>query len=122
MSTSGRRTTDPLARHDVVGQVGVDRGADLVRAGLDLGDEPQQRPPVVGLGETLALHQAAALELRVRVEEPVGGDQLDPGGARPAGQQLPQDPGGGGLADRHRPGHADDERGALGLLAAGSRW
>ena len=100
----------PLARHDVVDQVRVHRRGHPRPARLDLGDEPQQRPAVVGLREPLAGHQPAPLQLRVRVQEPVGGHQLHPRVLRPARQQQRQQPRGRGLAHRHRPGHPDHER------------
>ena len=78
---------------------------------LDLLDEVEQRPAVVGLGEALALQEVPPLELGVGVEEAVGGDELDPGRVRPAAHQLAQDAGRRRLADRHRPGDADDEGG-----------
>ena len=84
---------DLVAGEDVVGQVVVPGGPHLGRPRLHLGDEPEQRPPVVGLRETLALHQVPLLQDRVRIEEPVGGDQLDPGRVRPAGQHLRAAPG-----------------------------
>ena len=93
---------------------GASRPARVTSAapGLHVGDEAGQRPPVVGLGEALARHQPAALELGVGQQEAVGGDQLDPRVLGPAGQQRLQQPGGGGLADRDAARDADDERGA----------
>ena len=79
---------DRVVGHHVVHEVGVGRRLDLVLARLDVDDEPQQRAPVVGLGEALALEDAAALELGVRVEEAVGGDQGDVGVLVPVGQHL----------------------------------
>ena len=108
---------DAGAGHDVVGEVGVDRRADLLDAGLHVDDEPQQRPPVVRLREALALQQAAPLQLGVRQQEPVGGDQLDARRAGPAGQELAQDPGGRRLADGHGAGDPDDERRPVAGLA-----
>src|SRR6478735_7541449 len=113
----GAADQGPGAGDDVVGQVRIDRGGDLLHARLDLGHEPEQRPAVVGLGEALALQQPPALELGVGVEETVGRDELDPRGAGPAAEELAQDPGGRGLAHGDRAGDADEERRALGLLA-----
>ena len=111
------------ARHDVVDQVRVD-GARTSAAPLFTCDTKRgQRAAVVRLGEALALHQAAALELGVRPEEPVGGDQLDAGRVVPAAQQLVQQARGRRLADGDRPGDADHERGGLRLLAQeGAAW
>ena len=67
MTMSGLRDDDLLVGHDVVDQVGVRRRLDLVLAGLDVDDEPQQRLAVVGLREALAVQQPAALELGVGV-------------------------------------------------------
>ena len=106
---------EPAVGHHVVLEVGVDRCRDLVLAGLDVDDELEQRPPVVRLGEALALEQTAALELGVGVEEAVGRDQRDVGVLGPVRQQLAQQPRGGRLADRDRTGDADDERRALRL-------
>ena len=103
-----------LVRDDVVGEVVVDRRRDLVLAGLDVDDEPEQRPAVVGLGEALALEQPAPLQLGVRVEEAVGGDQGDVRVLGPVRQQVLEHARGGGLADRDRAGEADDERRAWG--------
>ena len=108
---------DLAPREDVVGQVVVHGYPDLGATGLDLGDEAQERPAVVGLREALAVHQPATLELRVGVEEAVGGDQLDARGRGPAREQLAQQAGRGRLADRHRAGDADDERGPADVLA-----
>ncbi len=99
-----------LAGDHVVGQVGVDRRLHLVLARLDVDREAQQRAAVVGLREPLALQQAAALELGVRVEEAVGGHQRDVGVLRPVREHLLQHARGGRLADRDRAGQADDER------------
>ena len=102
---------------DVVDEVGVDRRLDLVLAGLDVDDEPEQRLAVVGLREALALHQAAALELGVGEQEAVGGHQRDRRVLGPVREHLLQHPGGGRLADRHRAGQPDHERRARGVGA-----
>ena len=85
---SGRLHHDLLVGHHVVDEVGVGRGLDLVLAGLDVDDEAQQRAPVVGLREALALQDAAALELGVGVEEAVGGHQRDVGVLGPVREHL----------------------------------
>jgi hypothetical protein len=96
------------AGDDVVGLVVVQRGADLAPAGLDLGQEAQQRPPVVALREALAAEQPARLQLGVGQQEPVGGHQVDPRVAGAGRQQGLQQPGGGALADGDAAGHRDD--------------
>ena len=105
----GLADDDALARDDVVGQVRVDRRGDLGPTGLDVGDETQQGPSVVGLGEALALQESPALELGVGEEEAVGRHELDLRRVGPAREHLAQDAGGRRLADGHGSGHADDE-------------
>ena len=56
------------------------------------------------------MHQVSSQQLGVRVEEAVGGDEVDPGVVLPARQQRLQHAGGGGLADRDAARDADDER------------
>ena len=90
---------DDGIRNDVVLHVGVEGSADLGRPTLDVGEELYERTPVVGLGEALAVHDAAALELRVGVEEAVGGHELDARGVGPAAHELAQQARDGGLAD-----------------------
>ena len=77
-----------LAGNDVIGDMRVPGRPDFLRPALDLADEPQQRPAVVGLREALAFEQLPALELGQRVQEPVGGDQLNVGRAGPAPEHL----------------------------------
>jgi hypothetical protein len=122
MSTSGLLHDDLLVRDDVVGEVGVHRGAHLGAARLDVGDEAQQRPAVVGLRETLALQQPAPLQLGIGVEEAVGGHQLDVRGVRPAAEQLLEDPRRRRLAHGHRAGHTDDEGHPRRAAPRGTRW
>ena len=86
-------------------------------SGLHLRDHPQQSTAVIGLREALAVHDPAALQLRVGVEEAVGGHQLHPRGGGPAAQHLLQHTGGGGLPDGDGSGHADHKGRAPGLLA-----
>ena len=88
---SGCRTICTCAGDDVVVQVRVDGRGDLADAGLHVGDELQQPLDVVALGEALPVHDAARLQHAVRVEEAVGGDQVDLRMVRPAGEQLAQD-------------------------------
>ena len=61
---SGRRTDDRLAGHDVVGQVRVDRRVDLGRPDLTRARKREQRPPVVGLREALAVAAGRARSAR----------------------------------------------------------
>ena len=60
----GALDDDLLVGHHVVDEVGVDRRLDLVLAGLDVDDEPQQRAAVVGLREALALQDARGARAR----------------------------------------------------------
>ena len=104
--------------HDVVGEVRVERRPHLWRAGLHVRRRTAAAPGGrTTPGKPLRCKQAAALQLGVGVEEAVGGDQLDARGVGPAGEHLAQDPRGGRLADRHRAGDADHERGARRRLA-----
>ena len=106
-----------VAGHDVVEQMRVHRRGHLVRARLHRRDESHQPAAVVALWKTLAVHQVSSLQLGVRVEEAVGGDEVDAGVVLPAGQQRLQHAGGGGLADRDAARDADDERHrAVGVL------
>ena len=97
-----------LAGHDVVHDVAVDRSPHLGLAALHRGQEVEQAPGVVALGEALAVHEAAVLEHPVRVEEPVGGDEVDLRVVGPAREQRLQDAGEGALAHGDAAGHADD--------------
>ena len=72
-----------------------------------LAQEGQQAAGVVALREPLAVHDAAVVEHPVRVQEPVGGDQVHLRMGRPAGHQGLQDARRGALAHRHAAG-ADD--------------
>ena len=81
---------------------------DLRCAALDVAQERQQALGVVALGEALALHQPARLEHLVRVQEAVGGDQVDLRVVGPAGEQRLQDAGERALADGDAAGDADD--------------
>ena len=110
----------PGTVEDVVGDVGVHRRRRLGGAGADLLQEVQQAPHVVALREALAVHEAPALELVVRVEEPVGGHEVDPGVVGPAGEQGLQHASRGALADGDAAGDADDVR-RRGSLAAEER-
>ena len=82
---------------------------DLWTARLHVGHELQQPAGVVALGEALAPHQPALLQLRRGEQEAVCGDQINPGMVVPAGQEQLEEAGGRGLAHRHRTGDADDE-------------
>jgi hypothetical protein len=103
--------------HDVVDDVRVERRAHLGGARLHLRDEAQQRAAVVRLGEALARHEAATLELGVGVEEAVGCDELDARGVFPPPQQLAQEARHRRLADGDRSGDTDDEGRAVAAVA-----
>ena len=106
---------DRFARHDVVGEVRIDRRGDIVLAGLDRRQEADERRAVVALGKALAVHDALPDQLGVRVQKAVGRDELDLRRVGPARQQRLQHARGRRLADRHRAGDADD----IGHLAVG---
>jgi hypothetical protein len=113
-----RATHDHLGRgDDVVAQVRVERRAHFLHAALHIGDEPEERTAIVGLGEALPVHDAAALELGVRVEEAIGRDEFDMRGVRPLREQLAQEARDRGLADGYGSGHTDDERRAVAVIA-----
>src|SRR6185295_16651907 len=99
-----------FARNDVVEQMRVNRCADLVGARLDGRHEPHQRAPVVALRETFAVHQVSTRQLGVRVQEAVGGDQVDLRVVPESRQKRLQHTGGGGLAHGDASCDADDER------------
>ena len=101
---------DLLVRDDVVDQMRIDRRTHGVSAGLDVGQEAQQPRQIVALRKTLFLHQAFAREHRIGIEEAVGGEEIDLGDVRPAGQQRLQNTRGGRLADGDGAGDADDVR------------
>ncbi len=77
---------------------------------LDLGHETQQLPPVVALRKTLAVHDIPADQLLGRIQETVGGHQVDARMMIPPRQQCLQHTGGRGLADGDRSGDTDHER------------
>ena len=56
------------------------------------------------------MHEVSSVQLGVRVEESVGGHQVDARVVIPAGQQRLQHAGRRRLTDRHAAGHPDDER------------
>ena len=56
------------------------------------------------------MHQVSPGELVIRVQEAVGGHQVDPRVVAEAGQQRLQNAGGGRLAHGHAASHPDDER------------
>jgi hypothetical protein len=98
------------ARHDVIGQVRIERRLDGPLAGLYARQEPKQRAYIIAIGKSLALHQVFAAQDLVGQKEAVGGDEIDLGAGWPARQQLLQHACGGRFADRDRTGDADDER------------
>ena len=65
--------------------------ADFGLAGLDVGQEFYERGAVVAFGETLAVGEAEFGQPGHRVEEAVGGDEIDLGGAWPAAEQRLED-------------------------------
>ena len=107
---SGAAQDDLLAVDDVVGEVRVHGRAHDRLARLQLREELQQPAHVVALGEPLAAHQAARFELRVRIQEPVGGDEVDARVVGPAHQQRLQDARDRALADRDAAREPDDVR------------
>ncbi|KKM59257.1 hypothetical protein VT69_02950 [Yersinia pestis] len=66
--------------------MGVERHTHLRGSTFDFGNESQEGPAVVRLGEAFAAHQTAALELVVGEQKPIGGHQLDSGRVVPAGE------------------------------------
>ncbi|SLH43744.1 Uncharacterised protein [Mycobacteroides abscessus subsp. abscessus] len=105
----GLADTVQLARHDVVGDVRIDRCAHLLGAGFHLGDEPQQFAAVVALRESFAVHDAAAGEFGGGIEESIRCDQIHTRMVLPAREQGLQHARGGRFADRHTARHADHE-------------
>ncbi len=101
---------DLLAGHDVVDQVRVHRGGRLIGARLDRGDEAHQRSTVIAFRKALAVHDLSTRQLGVRVQESVGGHQVDARMVAEPGEQRLQHTGSGRLADGDAAGHADDER------------
>ncbi len=97
-----------LPRDPIVDEVRVERRRHPLLAGLHLVEKAQQRGGVVALGKTLALHEAVGGEFGVRQQEPIGGDEIDLGRVRPAGEEGGEDARGGGFAHRHRSGQPDD--------------
>ena len=100
----------PLVRRHVVDEMRIDRRPRRTPPGFHVGEEAQQRRQVVAFRKALLLHQAFALEDRVRIKKAVGGDEVDLRHIRPARQQGLQHTRGGGFSHRHRAGDADDER------------
>ena len=107
---SGRPDDDLLAGHDVVDDVAVHGGAHGRAPALQVAQEGEQTPGVVALGEPLALHQPALEQHRVRVQEAVRRDEVDPGMIGPAGEERLEDAGEGALADGHAAGDTDHVR------------
>ncbi len=108
---------DPLIWNDVVDEMRIDRGAHRAAPGFDVGEEAQQRRQIVAFRKTFLLHQAFTREHGVRIEETVGGDEIDLGHVRPARQQRLQHARGGRFADRDRAADADNVR-HLGVFGA----
>src|SRR3954451_14852256 len=110
------RTVDGniFIRHDVVGEVRINRRFDVALSGFDLPQETNERVLVIALRKTLLVHQAFTFEHRVRQKKTVGRDESDLRRVRPARQQSLQHARGRRLADRDGTGNADD----IGHLAA----
>ena len=106
----GAAQDDLVVGDDVVGEVRIHRRRDDRLPRLQLGEELQQPAHVVALGEPLAAHQAARFELGVRVQEPVGGDEVDARMVGPAHQQRLEDARDRALADGDAAREADDVR------------
>ncbi len=104
-----------LVGQDVVDEVGVDGGLDLLVASPDIGHKLHQMADVIGFREALSTHQAASLQLLLGIEKAIRGDEFDLGVFRPTLQQSLQDPRRGAFAARHAAGDADD----VSTLAAG---
>ena len=113
----GATHDDLRVRDDVVAEMRIERRTHLCRPAFHLTHEPQQCPPIVGLGESFALHQSASLQLAIGVEKAVGGDELDSRGVVPAGQKFAQEPRGGRLSHRDRACDSDHKGGALSTLS-----
>ena len=107
---SGCRTTCLAPGMMSYFEMRVHRRTRVVGTGFHRGHEPHQRPAVVTLRKTFAVHEVSSIQLGVGVEKTVGGHQVDPGVVIPASQQRLQHTGGGRLAHGHAAGHADDER------------
>ena len=115
---------DELVWQDVVDEVRVHRDRDLGDPALHLCDEAQQSLTVIRLREAFAVRDASALELIVRQQKSVGGDEFDAWSLWPAGKQVAKDARHGRFSDRNRPGDSDYKRGFRGGLAekfAGAR-
>ncbi len=108
MRISGRSTRIDSSWHDVVGEVRIDRRGDVVQARLDRRQEAEQRLSVVAFGKALAVHDPLPDQLRVRMQEAVGRDELNLGRVRPARQQGLKHPRRRRLSGRHRPGDPND--------------
>ena len=110
MRMSGDSNDRALVGQDVVVEVRVDGRLDARHARLHVGEEVQQPRGVEALGEALAVHELALLELGVGKQEAVGRDQVDARMIGPAREQRLEDARGGALADGDRAADADDER------------
>lgn len=63
---------------------------------------------IVGLGKAFLFHQSPFLQYFIGMQEPVGGDQLDPAMLRPTTEQRLQYAGRRALADRDAACNADN--------------
>jgi hypothetical protein len=106
-----------LAGDDVIEQMRIHRRAHLIGSRFDRRDEPHQPAAIVALRKTFAVHEVSPRQFGVRVEEAVGGDEVDAGMVLPPRQQRLQHAGRRGLADGDAARHPDDERHrAVGIL------
>ncbi len=68
---------DELARNDIVDEVRIDRHLDVGLAGLDVGEERDQRGAVIAFGKAFAVGEAAFVELGIGQQKPVGRHEVD---------------------------------------------
>ena len=94
---------------DVVAHVRIERCVGFGSPRLHGAEKLHHRAAVVRLREAFASHQASAVELGVRVEESVGGDQFDARGGGPPAHQFAEESRDRGLAHRHGTCDRDDE-------------
>ena len=99
-----------LIRHDVVIQVRILRCDHTLGTGLHLRHKIQQSTAIIGLRETLTVHNAATLKLRVRVQETIRSHQLNIRSRRPTTQKSLQNTRRRRLTHRNRTRHTNNER------------
>ena len=101
---------DLFARHDIIGEVRIDRRFDIRLPGLHVGDELKKPRLIEALGEALSVHDAPPLQLLIWQQEAIRWDEIDARMVRPARQKLTQNTGGCAFADSDASADADDER------------